>query len=137
MAINTYLFFSGGTCAEAFERYRDILGGDLSITRMSEVPQDSRMPGSDPDSVMHAALVFGDRMLMGSDDPTGDGGPRLGFSVAYTAPDTETAQRVFGALAEGGETTMPLEPTFWSAAFGTCTDRYGVPWMVDVASGAA
>jgi uncharacterized glyoxalase superfamily protein PhnB len=28
---------------------------------------------ADPDSVMHASLRLADGMLMGSDDPTGDG----------------------------------------------------------------
>ncbi len=132
MAFNTYLFFSGGQCAEAFERYHEVFGGDLSIMRMSEVPQEARMPGTEPDSVMHASLRHGDAFLMGSDDPTGDGGPKLGFSVSWSAPDADTARRVFEALAEGGDVTMPLEPVFWSAAFGTCTDRFGTPWMIDV-----
>lgn len=30
MAFNAYVFFSGGTCAEAFEHYRDVFGGELS-----------------------------------------------------------------------------------------------------------
>lgn len=132
MAFNTYLFFSGGQCAEAFERYREVFGGELSVMRMSDVPQEERMPGAAPDSVMHASLTAGDALLMGSDDPTGDGGPKLGFSVSWSAPDVEGAKRVFEALAEGGEVTMPLEPAFWSAAFGTLTDRFGTPWMIDV-----
>ena len=27
---------------------------------------------------------------------------------------------------------MPLGETFWSPLFGTCTDRFGTSWMVDV-----
>jgi len=131
MAFNAYLYFSNGTCAQAFEHYRDVFGGELNVMRMSEVPQDQRMPGAAPDFVMHASLQVGDGLLMGSDDPTGDGGPKLGFSVSYTATDPETAHRVFGALADGGEVMMPVEATFWSPAFGMCTDRFGVPWMVD------
>jgi len=137
MAFNAYVFFSGGTCAEAFEHYRDVFGGELSVMRMSEVPQEARMPGAEPDFVMHASLRVGDGLLMGSDDPTGDGGPKQGFSVSYSAPDADTARRVFDALAQDGEVTMALEPTFWSAAFGMCTDRFGVPWMVDVESSGA
>jgi len=128
----TYLFFSGGSCADAFTRYGEIFGGDVEIMRTSEMPQESRMPGADPDSVMHASLRVGDAVLMGSDDPTGDGGPRPGFSVSYTAPDTAAARAAFAALAEGGQITMELEPAFWSPLFGTCVDRFGVPWMVDV-----
>lgn len=127
-----YLFFSNGECADAFTRYGEIFGAEASIMRMSDVPDDQRMPGSDPEHVMHASLEVGDARLMGSDDPTGDGGPRLGFSISYTAADTDGARTVFAALAEGGEVTMDLEPAFWSPLFGTCTDRFGVPWMIDV-----
>jgi PhnB protein len=28
---------------------------------------------------------------------------------------------------------MPFSATFWSKGFGMCTDRFGVPWMVDTA----
>lgn len=133
MTFNTYLFFSGGSCAEAFERYAEVFGGEVTIMRMGDVPADQRMPGAGDDVVMHAALKVGDALLMGSDDPSGDGGPKTGFNVAYTAPEAATAERVFAALGEGGEVTMPLEETFWSPVFGMVTDRFGVPWMIDVA----
>ena len=42
-------------------------------------------------------------------------------------------QRVFDALAAGGQVTMPFAATFWSPGFGMVTDRFGTPWMVNVA----
>jgi PhnB protein len=36
------------------------------------------------------------------------------------------------ALSEGGEVQLPLGETFFSPAFGMCTDRFGIPWMVIV-----
>lgn len=132
MAFNAYVLFSDGKCAEAFERYKEVFGGEVTIMRMGDVPPDQRMPGADDDTVMHASLTVGDALLMGSDDPTGDGGPKVGFSVAYTAPDAATANEVFNALADGGEVTMPMSETFWSKAFGMVNDRFGVPWMIDV-----
>jgi len=130
MSFNPYLFFSGN-CAEAFERYHEVFGGELNVMRHSDVPEDSRMPGAAEDSVMHAAIKVGDALLMGSDDPTGDGGPKVGSAVAFTSEDEGESKRVFEALADGGDTTMPFGPTFWSKGFGMCTDRFGVPWMVD------
>jgi uncharacterized glyoxalase superfamily protein PhnB len=38
--------------------------------------------------------------------------------------------RVFTALSEGGTVQTPLGETFFSPAFGMCTDRFGTPWMV-------
>lgn len=132
MTFHAYLFFSNGQCAEAFTRYRDIFGGELQVMTNADIPEgEEPMPGAEPGHVMHASLTVGDGLLMGSDDPTGDGGPRLGVAISYTAPDTATGERVLGELADGGEVTMPFGATFWSPGFGACTDRFGVPWMVD------
>jgi PhnB protein len=133
MSFNPYLFFNGN-CAEAFDRYKEIFGGELQVMTNADVPAGQEpMPGAKPEHVMHASLKSGDALLMGSDDPTSDGGPKVGAAVAYTAPDEGDAKRVFDSLAEGGETTMPFTATFWSKGFGMCTDRFGVPWMVDTA----
>jgi PhnB protein len=132
MSFHAYVFFSNGQCKEAMTRYQEVFGGDLEIMTMADRPDDGQsMPGMEPHHVMHSSLRVGDGLLMASDDPTGDGGPRLGITVSYSAPDTETGRRVFEALAAGGEVQMPYEPTFWSPGFGACVDRWGVPWMVD------
>lgn len=130
MSIAPYIFFSGN-CAEAMTRYQEVLGGELQIMTHADVPPGNEMEGAKPTDVMHAALTVGGALLMASDDPSGDGGPKVGISVTYTAPDTETARRVFDGLAEGGSVDMPLEETFWSPAFGGCTDRFGVQWLID------
>ena len=130
MAFHPYLFFSDGRCREAFTRYQEVFGGQLDVMTNGDAPEGDRLPGADDAMVMHAALVDGDAILMGSDDPTGDGGPRLGSAVSYSAADEAGGKRVFDALAEGGEVTLPYGETFWSKGFGMCTDRFGVPWMV-------
>lgn len=132
MSFNPYLFFSGN-CAEAFARYHEIFGGELNVMKQTDVPEDARMPGAAPDSVMHASIKVGDSFLMGSDDPTGTGGPKVGAAVAFTSEDAAESKRLFDALADGGEVTMPFAATFWSKGFGACNDRFGVPWMVDTA----
>jgi PhnB protein len=81
--------------------------------------------------IIHAALTIGDDVLMASDDPTTDSfGPVQGMIVSYDAADVDDAKRVFEALAGGGTVTQALEPTFFSAAFGMCVDRFGTPWMI-------
>lgn len=133
MSVHPYLFFSGD-CAAAFERYQHVFGGELEIMTHADLPEGAEpMPGAEPHHVMHASLSLAGGMLMGSDDPTGDGGPKVGVAVAYTAPDEQTGEQMFEALADGGEITMPFTATFWSRGFGTCNDRFGIPWMVDTA----
>jgi PhnB protein len=130
MSFNPYLFFSGN-CAEAFARYQEILGGELQVLKMQDLPPGvESMPGSEPHHVMHAALTIDGDMLMGSDDTTGDGGPKTGYAVSYSTLDEAEGKRVLEALAEGGEVSLPYGPTFFAKGFGMCTDRFGVAWMV-------
>jgi PhnB protein len=134
MAFRPYLAFAGN-CREAFTRYQEIFGGELALLTMSDAPADggSPPPGANPDAIMHAALTSSEGLLMGADDPSGkfDGQVR-GMCVNCSLDDAAEAKGVFDALAEGGQVQMPLGNTFFSPAFGMCTDRFGTPWMVMV-----
>jgi PhnB protein len=133
MDVQPYLFF-GGDCREAMTRYQEVLGGQLDVMAMSDAPDGEPVPEGQADLVMHAALMLGDTLLMASDDPTGGFEGVKGVAISVSAADTAEAGRVFDALAEGGEVTMPLGETFWSPCFGMCVDRFGVSWMVGVAA---
>ena len=135
MAFHPYLNF-GGNCREAFTRYQEIFGGELWMLPMSDMPGDDPTPPGQADLILHAALTFstpaGDRLLMASDsfDRLEDF-PRVeGMYVAYTDVDVPEAERVFAALADGGEVETPLQDSFFSPAYGVCRDRFGTPWMV-------
>lgn len=132
MALHPYLFFDGN-CREALTRYQEILGGDLVLLTRRDVPSDEPPDDDQADQIAHAALTFDGNLLMASDDPTDGAGPVRGMMVSYEVPDAAGVHRVFGALADGGTVTMPVEATFWSPAFGMCVDRFGVPWMVGAA----
>jgi PhnB protein len=134
MAFRPYLTFAGN-CREAFTRYQEILGGELALLTMADMPADAggAPPGAKPDAVMHAALTSGDDLLMGADDPTGNfDGSVDGMCVNCSLPDAGEAKRVFDALSDSGQVQMPLGQTFFSPAFGMCTDRFGTPWMIMV-----
>ena len=129
MAFRPYLFF-GGNCREAFTTYQGVFGGELTLMAMKDVPGE-KPPADKAELIIHAALTLGDDLLMASDDPMADNfGPVQGMMVSYDAADVADAKRVFDALADGGNVTQALEPTFFSDAFGMCTDRFGTPWMV-------
>jgi PhnB protein len=134
MAFRPYLAFAGN-CREAFTRYQEIFGGELVLLTMADAPADAGPPpsGAKPDAIMHAALMSGDQLLMGADDPTGSfDGHVDGICVNCSLPDATDAKRVFDALSKDGQIQQPIGETFFSPAFGMCTDRFGVPWMVMV-----
>jgi PhnB protein len=129
MSFSPYLFFVG-TCREAMTAYQSILGGQLDLVTAADMPD--APPDAPKDAIMHAALTLPDGgMLMASDDPSAtEDGPKVGISVSYTAADAGEAEKVFTGLSEGGDVQLPMGATSWSPAFGMCTDRFGIPWMV-------
>ena len=130
--INPYVGFDG-QCEEAFEFYRSVFGADFSaINRYSEMP--TEMSEADGKLVMHVSLPIGEgQVLMGSDRPPGTGPGTSGDRVAISVSpdDAEQGRRIFEALASGGTVTLPYERQFWGADYGMCTDRFGIPWMVN------
>jgi PhnB protein len=47
-------------------------------------------------------------------------------------PTEAEADKLFAALANGGQVQAPLTKTFFSKKFGMVADRFGVGWMVIV-----
>jgi len=134
MAFRPYLAFAGNA-REAFTRYQEIFGGELVLLDMASAPPDAGPPpaGVKPDAIMHAALMAPSGLLMGADDTSGNfNGSVNGMCVNVSVDDAGEAKRVFDALAERGTVQQPLNETFFSPAFGMCTDGFGTPWMVMV-----
>ena len=130
MGFYPYLFFAGN-CREAMTRYQEIFGGELFVMRMGDAPDTGELPPEKADLIIHAAVMIEGGMLMASDDPMTDGPITVsGVQVAVSPKTTEEANRVFDALAEGGQVVQALIPTFFSPAFGMCVDRFGTPWMI-------
>jgi len=82
---------------------------------------------------MHGAVKVGDATMLVSDGRC-EGKPDFkGFALTISAKTEAEADKLFGALAEGGQVQMPLTKTFFSPKFGMCADKFGVGWMVLVA----
>jgi PhnB protein len=130
MQLSPYLSFDGQTEA-AFKFYEQCLGGKIErMTPFGETPARDHVPAEYRDRIMHGRLVIGDQVLMASDTtPDHPYEGIKGASVAI-AVDVAEAERIFGALAEGGTVQMPLQETFWAARFGMVVDRFGVPWLI-------
>ena len=131
MHLNPYLLFNGN-CAEAFKFYEETLGGKIeALFPYAESPAAEHAPPEWGDKVMHATLSIGEQRLMGSDAPPGRYSQPQGISVSISLNDRDKGERIFNALAQGGTTIMPFAKTFWASGFGMCTDRFGIPWMVN------
>jgi PhnB protein len=131
LQLDTYLFFDG-TCADAMRFYERTLGGKLHLMTHGESPMAAQTPPGSANRILHARLELDGRLLMASDSMVGQPYERMkGFSLSLIYPTVAEAQRMFAALAEGGQITMPIGKTFWAEAFGMLIDRFGTPWMVN------
>ena len=146
MQFTPYLNFDGN-CAEAFAFYAKLFGGTIVYQgTFGEMPPQEGMPPL-PESarqrIMHVHLQIKQQSLMGSDampgaDASCGGGfqPAQGLWVSIQVANAAEGQRVFDALALGGQVVMPFAATFWSTGFGMVKDRFGTPWMVNVSTPA-
>jgi PhnB protein len=134
MALQPYLFFDG-RAEEAAEYYRSRLGAEVvAMMRMKESPEPQpagMLPPGSENKVMHMTLKIGNATLMGSDGMCNSQGPTFkGFAIALDVASDADADRLFAALADGGQVQMPIGKTFFARRFGMVADRFGVPWMV-------
>lgn len=130
--LNPYLNFDGNT-ADAMTFYHSVFGGALNISRFGDY---GAPEGVDPNGTMHANLETpAGFTLMASDMPPGQalaGGNN--FSVSLSGDDDAELRGYWAALADGGQVMMPLEKQVWGDTFGWVVDKFGTPWMVNIAS---
>src|SRR5690606_7191313 len=108
--VQPYIFF-GGTCEEALNFYKDVLGAEIGmLMRFKDAPEqppEDQCGAVSPEHIMHADFTIGESMIMASDG-CGDDIKPAGFSLSVSIPNVEEAQRTFERLSQGGETMMPF-----------------------------
>lgn len=134
--VHSYLNFDG-RCEEALEFYKKALGAEVEmILRFKDNPDNAAEGGgcadlkADPNKIMHSSLRIGQSTVMMSDCQCAGETKFQGFSLSLSLQTEEEAQRVFNALADGGQVEMPLVKTFFAQSFGLVSDRFGVSWMI-------
>jgi PhnB protein len=129
MKMNTYVNYSGH-CEEAFRFYEKHLGGKIvNIFRWSEMPDAAKhTPLGMENGVLHGRIDIGDTVLMGADVPGAQ--PMRSAYLSLAVSSSEEAERIYAALADGGEVFMKMGETFFAHRFGQLRDRFGANWMV-------
>lgn len=129
-SLNPYLSFKNNA-REAMEFYRSIFGGELSLSTFGEFG--SHDP-AEADLIMHSFLEAPNGFkLMGADTP-----PRMTYSpggnitISLSGDDERALGGYWSRLAEGASISQKLEKAPWGDSFGMLTDRFGIPWMVNI-----
>jgi len=132
MTVNPYRLFNGDSEA-ALTFYAQATGGELGpMMRFDGMEGCGDIPADYGQKIMHTHVMFGQTVLMGSDNhPAQPYEGVKGCSVSLSVDSIKEAERIFAALSDGGQVTMPLAQTFWAVRFGMLVDRFGVPWMIN------
>jgi PhnB protein len=128
MKLHTYVNFAG-RCAEAFRFYEKHLGGTIGMVMThGQAPDQTHVDPARKDAVLHARISLGGTELMGADIPNAE--PMRSAYLSVIAESDAEAERMFSALAEGGQVFMPMQETFFASRFGQLRDQFGVNWMI-------
>jgi PhnB protein len=51
-------------------------------------------------------------------------------TICITTDDAEKSRQMYNALMQEGQVTMPLQETFFSPAYGSVVDKFGVNFQI-------
>jgi PhnB protein len=133
IAVTPHLNFRG-SAREALEFYRAAFGGELVVITYAD------MGAASPETADH--VVWG--QVSG---PNGfrimafDVYPHLpwdqgqnAFFVSVRGTDAEELGASWERLSDGATILQPLAPSDWTPLYGQLTDRFGVTWVLDIAT---
>jgi PhnB protein len=130
-SLNPYLSFRDNA-REAMEFYKTAFGGKLEMQTFKEYHA-SQDPSED-NKIMHAILTANNGIVFMASDTPNSMEYRTGTNMSMSlSGDNETELRgYYEKLSAGGTIGMPLEKAPWGDTFGMCTDKFGVPWLVNI-----
>lgn len=133
-SVNPYLNFKGNA-EEAFNFYRNVFGGELSILRFKDLEDNMGATGDDLNKIANVTLPIGAETLLLGSDAIGSWGESFqrgnDFYINLEPETPKEAKQLFEKLSEGGQIEMPLQKTEWAEYFGMCSDPFGIRWMVN------
>jgi PhnB protein len=135
MQITPYMNFNG-RAEEAIEFYKSKLGAQVQMSMRHSDSPDPPPPGmitpGTENKIMHASIKIGDSVLHLSDGRCTGATKFEGITLSLAVGSVPEAERVYAALADGGQAQMLLMETFFAQRWGMVADRFGVSWMVIV-----
>ena len=123
-----------GNAKEAIEFYQNALDAQVLFSQsFGEMPENPEfpMPEEAKNRVSHATIKVGETEVMLSD--TFPGTPHQSgnqVTICISTNDADQAHKFFDALKEGGHVGMPLQETFFSPAYGSVTDKFGINFQI-------
>ncbi|GAA0997087.1 VOC family protein [Acrocarpospora macrocephala] len=126
--ITTFLMFQNGDAEEAMTFYVSLFEDAKVVNVAHYAPGEPGPEGK----IKHATFTLAGQEYMCIDSS----GHAFTFTPSvslYVGCDTEEEiDRLYAALAEGGQALMPLSSYGFSTKFGWVNDRFGVSWQLNL-----
>ncbi|UGB28711.1 VOC family protein [Metabacillus sp. B2-18] len=123
-----------GNAAEAIEFYQKALNAQLLFSQsFDEMPENPEfpLPEEAKKRISHATMQVGETEVMLSD--TFPGQPHQSgnqVTICISTDNPQNSREMFEELSNDGVVTMPLQETFFSPAYGSVTDKFGVNFQI-------
>lgn len=124
-----------GHANEAIRFYEKALGAQVVFKQtFGEMPEEgntSPIPEEMKERIAHSVMVVGDSELYVSDsepDQLLERGDQV--NICLTVKEVSEADRIYDALRTEGKVLSPLQPLYFSPAYGMITDRFGVTFQI-------
>lgn len=129
MQLTTFLLFPG-TCKDAMTFYRDIFGGDLTLTTVGESPMKAAFPEAMHGKVVNARLKSNLVDISACDWLRPNQTPIRGNTVCLyiSGGNFEETKSLFTKLSQGADITDPLKEQPFGL-YGALNDKFGNRWM--------
>jgi PhnB protein len=127
-----FLLFDGN-CAEVMTFYHQCLGGELTLTKLSDTPMKEQFPIEKHDRIINAHLTSGAIDISATDwmaSPSFDPIQGNTFAIYVTGESYDELKVVFDKLKDGDNNTRLQElHDMPFGTYGQFYDKYGVQWI--------
>lgn len=124
-----------GHANEAIRFYEQALGAQVVFKQtFGEIPEEgntSPMAEELKKRIAHSVLIVGGSELFVSDSEPNqqlERGDQV--NICLTVKDVSDAERIYDALRSEGKVLSPLQPLYFSPAYGMVTDQFGVTFQI-------
>ncbi len=129
-SVHTHLMFQNGRGLEALRCYEEIFKGAFTIDELDSY--DESAAGPTGQIQLAVCTFFGQRITCIDSPIQHDFDMTPAISLFVECSDEDELESLFAALAENGETFMPLDDYGFSRRYGWVQDRFGVPWQLNL-----
>lgn len=117
-------------CQEAIEYYRQIFGGEIKNTQLSDGME---MFKGHEGKYIHAELHINESSVIYFADVFVPLSKGTNIWLSLDLETEDEIKTIYSAFAKDGQVKMELQDMFWGSKYGVITDKNGLTWELSLA----